>query len=184
MSWDREHTVTLTHNWDLPVGRNRHWNLGNNMLADAVLGGWRLSGVHSFGSGLPFTPTVANAPLLNSNFNYVNADAIGNPSVANPSANLWFNPAAYSEPQTPFRNGNAGRNSLRGPALYLSDLSLSKNLIPSERWRLELRADAFNVFNHVNLALPNATVDVSGAGQITNIQVPMRQMQFGLHLHF
>jgi hypothetical protein len=184
MSWDREHTVTLTHNWDLPFGRDRHWTLGGNRFADAVVGGWRLSGVHSFGSGLPINPTVANAPLLNTNFNYVNPDVIGNPNVPNPSANLWFNPAAFSEPQTPFRNGDAGRDSLRGPALYVSDFSLSKNLIPSERWRLELRADAFNAFNHVNLGLPNATVDVSGAGQITSVQVPMRQMQFGLHLHF
>ncbi|MBV8896292.1 MAG: TonB-dependent receptor [Acidobacteriaceae bacterium] len=184
MSWDREHTVTFTHNWDLPFGRNRHWTLGNNVIADTVLGGWRLSGVHSIGSGLPFTPTVANAPLANTNYNYVVADVIGNPSVSSPNANLWFNPAAFSEPQTPFRNGDAGRDSLRGPALYLFDFSLSKNLIPSERFRLELRADAFNAFNHVNLALPNSTVDVSGAGQITNIQVPMRQMQFGLHLHF
>lgn len=184
MSWDRTHTVTLTHNWDLPFGRNRHWNLGNNAIADAVLGGWRLSGVHSFGSGLPFTPNVANAPLLNTNFNNVRADVVGDPSVQNPSASLWFNPAAYTEPEQPFRNGTAGRNSLRGPALYLSDFSLSKNLIPSERWRLELRADAFNVFNHVNLGLPNSTIDVSGAGQITSVQVPMRQMQFGLHLHF
>jgi hypothetical protein len=68
--------------------------------------------------------------------------------------------------------------------LLVSDLSLSKDLIPSERWRLELRADAFNVFNHVNLALPESTVDIGGAGQITDIQVPMRQMQFGLHLQF
>lgn len=184
MSWDRTQEVTLTHNWDLPFGRDRHWKLGGNRIADAVVGGWRLSGVHSFGSGLPFTPTVANAPLLNTNFNYVTADVIGNPSVANQSASEWFNPAAFSEPQQPFRNGTAGRDSLRGPALYLSDLSLAKNLIPSERWRLDLRADAINAFNHVNLGLPNAVVDVAGAGQITSVQVPMRQMQFGVHMSF
>ena len=168
----------------LPFGRDRYWKLGGSKIADAVLGGWRLSGVHSFGSGLPFTPTVANAPLLNTNFNYVTADVIGNPSVPNQSANQWFNPAAFTEPQQPFRSGTAGRDSLRGPALYLSNLSLAKNLIPSERWKVDLRADAFNVFNHVNLGLPNAVVDVAGAGQITSVQTPMRQMQFGVHLTF
>jgi len=184
MSWDRTHTVTFEHNWDLPFGRNRHWTLGNNLVADAVLGGWRLSGVHTWGSGLPFTPTVSNFPLLNADFNNVRADTIGNPSVPNQNASLWFNPAAFTEPQQPFRNGTAGRDSLRGPILAVSNLSLSKNLIPSERWSLELRGDAFNVFNHVNLALPNSTIDVGGAGQITAIQVPMRQMQFGLHFQF
>lgn len=184
-SWDRTHTLTLEHDWDLPFGRDRYWKLGGNAVADAVLGGWRLSGVHTFASGLPFTPTVANAPLLNDpDFASVRADVVGNWQVANPNANLWFNPAAFSEPQQPYRQGTAGRNSLRGPGLAVSNISLAKNLIPSERWRLELRADAFNVFNHANLANPNSTIDVSGAGQITAIQVPMRQMQFGLHFQF
>ncbi|MGI8959042.1 MAG: TonB-dependent receptor domain-containing protein [Bryobacteraceae bacterium] len=184
MSWDRTHMLTFEHDWDLPFGRNRHWNLGDNVVADAVFGGWRLSGAHTFGSGLPFTPTVSNYPLLNADFNNVRADTVGDPSVRNPNAGLWFNPAAFTEPQQPFRNGTAGRGTLRGPRLAVTDLSLSKDLIPSERWRLELRADAFNAFNHVNFGLPNSTIDEGGAGQITYTQVPMRQMQFGLHLQF
>lgn len=184
-SWDRAQTVTLEHNWDLPFGRNRYWKLGGNAVADAVVGGWRLSGVHTWGTGLPFTPTVANAPLLNDpDFASVRADVVGNWQVANPDANLWFNPAAFSEPQQPYRQGTAGRNSLRGPSLAVSNISLAKNLIPSERWLLELRADAFNVFNHANLANPSSVIDESGAGQITAIEVPMRQMQFGLHFQF
>jgi hypothetical protein len=184
LSWDRTHTVTFEHNWDLPFGRARHWTLGGNAIADAVLGGWRLSGVHSFGSGLPFTPTVNNAPLLNTDFNNVRADVVGNSHVSNQSASLWFNPAAFTEPRQPFRNGTASRNSLRGPDLAVSNLSLSKNLFQTERRSLEIRADAFNVFNHVNLGLPDSMIDAEGAGQITSVQVPMRQMQFGLHFQF
>jgi Carboxypeptidase regulatory-like domain/TonB dependent receptor len=184
-SWDRTQAVTFEHNWEIPVGRGRYWNLGNNGVANAILGGWRLSGVHTIETGEPFTPTVANAPLLNDpDFAQVRADVVGNWNVANPNANEWFNPAAFSEPQQPYRQGTAGRNSLRGPRLWESDLSLSKNLLSRERLKLDLRADAFNVFNHPNLALPNSTIDVSGAGQITAIQVPMRQMQFGLHFGF
>lgn len=184
-SWDRTQTVTFTYNWDIPVGRNRHWKLGNNAIADAIVGGWRLSGVNTFGTGLPFTPTVNSAPLLNDpDFSQVRADLIGNPSVPNPSANLWFNPAAYSEPQQPFRQGTAGRDSLRGPHQWESDISLAKNLLLSERFRLELRADAFNVFNHANLANPASQIDGSAPGQITSLQLPMRQMQFGMHFQF
>lgn len=183
-SWDRTNEVTLDHNWDLPFGRNRRWKLGNNAVADAIAGGWRLSGTHNFGSGLPFTPTVNNAPLLNTDFNYVNADIVGDPIVTSPNRNLWFNPAAFSEPQEPYRNGTARRDSLRGPKLALSNLSISKNLLPIEGKSLEFRAEAFNVFNHVNLGLPNSTIDSLGAGQITYVQVPMRQMQFALHLRF
>jgi hypothetical protein len=184
-SWDRTQTVTFEHNWEIPVGRGRYWTMGNNGVANAILGGWRLSGVHTIATGEPFTPTVANAPLLNDpDFAQVRADVVGNWNVSNPNANMWFNPAAFSEPQQPYRQGTAGRNSLRGPRLWESDLSLSKNLLSRERLKLDLRADAFNVFNHPNLALPNSTIDVSGAGQITAIQVPMRQMQFGLHFGF
>ena len=76
------------------------------------------------------------------------------------------------------------RNSLRGPNLYNSDLSLAKNFWPAEGKQLEFRWEVFNAFNHVNLGLPNGQVDVSGAGQITYTQTPMRQMQFGLHFVF
>ncbi len=184
-SWDRTHALTFEHNWNIPVGRDRYWKLGNNAVANLILGGWRLSGVHTVASGAPFTPGVANAPLLNDpDFQGLRADVAGNWQVANPNANEWFNPAAFTEPQQPYRQGTAGRNSLRGPKLWESDLSLSKNLLSSERRSLDLRADAFNVFNHANLANPNSTIDTSGAGQITAIQVPMRQMQFGLHFQF
>ncbi|MBV9759111.1 MAG: TonB-dependent receptor [Acidobacteriaceae bacterium] len=184
-SWDRTHTLTLEHNWNLPFGRDRYWKLGGNAVADAVLGGWRLSGVHTFASGAPFTPTVANAPLLNDpDFASLRADVVGNWQVPNPNANLWFNPAAFTEPEQPYRQGTAGRNSLRGPDLLVSNISIAKNLLLTERRSLELRAEAFNVFNHANLANPNSTIDESGAGQITAIQVPMRQMQFALHLQF
>lgn len=183
-SWDRAHSVTLEHNWELPFGQRKHWNMGNNKVADTVLGGWRLSGVHTFSSGLPFTPGISNAPLLNTDFNSVRADVIGDPNVSNPNASLWFNPAAYTEPQQPYRNGTASRNSLRGPGLAVSNLSLAKNFWPSEGKTLELRAEAFNVFNHPNLGQPNSTIDVSGAGQITYVQTAMRQMQFALHFRF
>jgi hypothetical protein len=183
-SWDRANEVTLDHNWDLPFGRDRKWKLGGNAIADAIAGGWRLSGTHNFGSGLPFTPTVGNAPLLNADFNYVNADIVGDPIVSDPNRNLWFDPAAFSEPQEPYRNGTAGRDSLRGSKLVVSNLSISKNLLPLEGKSLEFRAEVFNVFNHANLGLPNSTIDSLGAGQITSVQVPMRQMQFALHFRF
>jgi hypothetical protein len=183
-SWDRANEVTLDHNWDLPFGRDRKWKLGGNAIADAIAGGWRLSGTHNFGSGLPFTPTVGNAPLLNADFNYVNADIVGDPTVSDPNRKLWFDPAAFSEPQEPYRNGTAGRDSLRGSKLVVSNLSISKNLLPLEGKSLEFRAEAFNVFNHANLGLPNSTIDSLGAGQITSVQVPMRQMQFALHFRF
>jgi TonB dependent receptor len=183
-SWDRTNEVTFDHNWDLPFGRDRQWKLGGNAIVDAIAGGWRLSGTHNFGSGLPFTPTVGDTASVNADLNFVTADVIGDPIVANPNRDQWFNPSAFRLPAQPYRNGTAHRNSLRGPKLAISNLSISKNLLPIEGKSLEFRAEAFNVFNHVNLGLPDSTIDDLGAGQITYVQAPMRQMQFALHLRF
>jgi hypothetical protein len=70
-----------------------------------------------------------------------------------------------------------------------ADWSLSKDFIfPSilnrESTRVQIRAEAFNVWNNTNLGLPNANVDQLSAGQITSLQSTMRRMEFGVHIYF
>jgi hypothetical protein len=183
-TFDRTHAVTLLHNWELPFGKGRKFLNHANKVADAVAGGWRFSGVSTLYSGVAFTPTISNAPSVNADLNYFRPDLVGNPSVTNPNATLWFNPGAYAAPRQPYRNGNAGKGSLRGPASYVLNLALAKSFLITESKSLELRWENFNALNHVNLALPSTQVDVSGAGQITSTASPMRQMQLGLHFRF
>jgi len=92
--------------------------------------------------------------------------------------------------------GNAGRNSLRGPHAFFSDLSLSKNFSITEKYRAQFRFDAYNVFNHPVLGFSstqgNTCVDCAGAGVISAIEADaspnapngMRQLQFGLRFIF
>lgn len=93
--------------------------------------------------------------------------------------------------------GNAGRNSLRGPRAFFSDMSLSKTFAITEKYKAQFRFDAYNVFNHpvlgFNLAQGNTCIDCGGnAGQITNIEADaspnapngMRQLQFGVRFTF
>ena len=183
-TFDRTHAVTLLNNWELPFGKGRRYMANASKAADAVAGGWRVSGVTTMYSGVAFSPTISSAPLLNADFNAVRPDIIGSPHVSNPSANLWFNPAAYTAPQAPYRDGTASKGSLRGPALYVFNLSLSKEFVIVENKMIEFRWENFNAFNHVNLGLPGNTVDGGGAGQITSTANPMRQMQLGLHFRF
>ena len=89
------------------------------------------------------------------------------PACRTPNANLWFNPAAFTAPQSPGRNGDVRHNSFRGPGLYNFDLSLGKIFTVAEGKTLEFKWENYNATNHVNLANPNPTVDVTGAGQIT-----------------
>ena len=84
--------------------------------------------------------------------------------------------------------GNAGRNSLRGPQFFQSDIALMKEIPLTERVSLRFRADAFNVFNKVNLGLPNSQVDAAPgiAGAITTIApgAIQRQWEFSARLQF
>jgi hypothetical protein len=182
-TFDRTHALTALHNWDLPFGKGRKYTTTNKVVEN-IAGGWRFSGVTTLYSGVAFSPQISNAPLVNADFNFYRPDITGNPNVSNQNASLWFNPAAYTAPQQPFRQGSAGKGTLRGPASYVFNLSLAKQFVIVEGKTLEFRWENFNAFNHVNLALPNPTVDVSGAGQITSTSSPMRQMQLGLHFRF
>jgi hypothetical protein len=87
--------------------------------------------------------------------------------------------------------GNIFRDSVYGPGLVNTDLSIAKRFPIKESVSLQFRADAFNVFNHVNLGQPNSCVDCqnSNAGQITSIVssqdgTSMRRLQFALRLEF
>jgi outer membrane receptor protein involved in Fe transport len=174
-------------NWLLPFGHGRAYANGLGRGADAVVGGWALSGIFNFESGLPFTPYYLNSPTVLNSPIYDRPDQIGDPHVAHPNQNLWYNPAAYADPAQ-YTFGNAGRNSLMGPGLGLVDLSLTKAFVITERMHLDLKWDAFNALNRQNLGQPTcagaAFVDISDAGQICSIVDFRRRMQIGAHLTF
>ena len=183
-NFDRTHTFTLSNVWELPFGRGRHWGSQVSRPLDLLLGGWVLDGISTFYSGMPFTVHVSNTSSVNADFNNVRPDQVANPHVPHPNANLWYNPAAFTAPLQPYRDGDVHRNSLRGPREAVMNLALAKTFAITEGKTLEFRWENFNALNHPNLGLPANLVDQSGAGQITSTQVPMRQMQFGLHFRF
>jgi len=103
----------------------------------------------------------------------------------------WYNPQCYTlEPVGTL--GNTGRNTLRGPGFFDTDFSLSKDTQINEQFRLQFRAEIFNIFNHENFGNPvNNVFSASGAynasaGTITttNVGSTPRQIQFGLKLNF
>jgi hypothetical protein len=90
-------------------------------------------------------------------------DVFGNPysgvcpngvRVGNPSC--WFNPSAFSVP-APGQFGDAGRNSLRGPAFAEFDWALEKSFQLIEGTKITFGAEAYNLFNHPNFAVPTNT---------------------------
>jgi hypothetical protein len=82
--------------------------------------------------------------------------------------------------------GDAGRNSLRGSSFFQSDLAVAKKIPITERVAVQFRADAYNVFNKVNLGMPNTVVDGPVGGEITSLAIGaiQRQMEFSLRVIF
>jgi hypothetical protein len=101
---------------------------------------------------------------------------------ASDKTTAYFNRQALASPRGGF--GNLGRNVLRGPGQKRFDLSLSKETRVTESTLIELRAEAFNVFNNVNFALPSSDMADSEFGQITNTVGGPRTLQLGVRLRF
>ncbi len=153
--------------YELPFGRGRRFALPGAL--DQVAGGWRVSTLFQWHSGVPFTPVIQGSTLgvaldpglssSLSNGSTLYPDLVGNPKVSHPTNANWFNPAAFANPQ-PGTFGDAGRNTLVGPGFSNVDFSLAKEFSVREWVKLEIRADMFNVFNHINWANPDANVGI------------------------
>jgi len=175
----RRHIVTGSYTYDLPFGQNRAVKLSG--ITNAILGGWQLAGILSWGTGEPFSVTF-NSTTVGWPSN--RADLIGDPSVSNPTVERWFNPAAFATPAA-FTFGNSGRNILFGPGFFRWDNGFFKNTKITERLNLEFRAEFFNILNHPNFDVPASNISVpSQVGRITSTTDRGRDVQFGARLSF
>ncbi|WP_396625762.1 carboxypeptidase regulatory-like domain-containing protein [Luteitalea sp.] len=188
------HRFTFTQVWQLPIGRGRAWGTDMSPVLDALIGGWQVSSITSVRSGLPVNVTLSrngtdpNTGLAYSFFDrnggYFRPNIVGDPNAASDaSANrgAYLSNGAYAVPalNTP---GNAPRNSAWGPGNWTTDLSLVKRFtLP--RFSFDVRAEAFNVFNHTNYADPNGTFGTAQFGSITSAGLP-RIVQLAVRVGF
>lgn len=179
---DVRHRVNLAGNYQLPFGKGRRFAT-DNVVVDGIAAGWELGSLAVLQSGLPFTATVTGSPSNTGAGSRANAVAGGNPTPANRSINLWFDPNAFTTPAA-YTWGTLGRNTLRAPALFNLDFSVARKFRFMESRQLEFRTEFFNGLNHPQFALPNSTIGVGGAGSITSTQRSNRQIQFVLRLAF
>jgi hypothetical protein len=167
---------------------------GESSLKRAFLNGWSASPIVKIHSGLPFTVLNGKDANLSGNTSAERAQLVPgvDPVLGDRNVQEWFNTAAFIQNQIVTGtavNGNSSRNMLRGPTFKDVDLSISRDFSLShfrEGMHIQLRADAYNVFNIVSLNSPSgngATVGTSTFGQITSASA-MRQLQLGLRFTF
>ncbi len=159
--------------YELPFGHGRQFALHGPL--NQIAGGWRVSTIFQWHGGVPFSPVIQGniadgingingggmGPSIDHGGATLYPDVVGNPKVSSPSIHGWFNPAAFANPVTG-TFGDARRNMLVGPGYSNVDLSLGKEFAITESVNLEIRADAYNAFNHINYANPDANVGYTG----------------------
>jgi hypothetical protein len=194
-NWIPDHQLIVAVNYNLPFGRGRKYGADINRFLDYALGGWNISGNTTFYTGLPFTPTIGDAgSAVRPNTGPSNRPdkGSGSPYASHQDRNQWLNVGPGGTLSSAFvipadnTFGNYGFNTLRGPIFINQDVSLAKSFRITERLAWQIRGEAYNLFNHTNLALPNTNVNGSTPGVITAISPnsTMRRLQFAARLDF
>ena len=181
-NFDVAHRLSVSYSYAFPF-RSYDGVLGT------LLNGWETYGIVTLQTGRPFTVAllseIDNSGTGRSILGFGANDrpnVVGNPELSNQTTLQWFNTAAFAFP-APGTFGNAGRNILEGPGFQNVNASLLKNTRLTERFNLQFRAEAFNLFNHPNFNLPDNFLGSPTFGRITSARDP-RHIQFGLKLLF
>jgi len=183
--FNRQHVFVISYLWDIPKPPT------NNKFVTAVLGNWELTGIVTAEKGLAFT-VFAGKDISQTSLNvdrgvYLGGDPLGGTACKSAPCVNWINPAAFGMPAAG-TVGNVGKGALVGPGLFDWDMGLFKNIPIKERWRVQLRGEFFNTFNHPNFTstssnYPNFTLSSSTFGTITNAYDP-RILQLALKVVF
>jgi hypothetical protein len=156
-SFDIRHRLIVSFTYDLPFKfRNKALN--------AVLSDWQAGGIVAEQSGQPFTANLSTDRANNGLgiLGYGRPNLVGDPNLTGEEQTVgrFFNTDAFLA--QPFGSlGTAGRNILEGPGTNNVDFSLLKNIVFTERHRLQFRAEFFNLFNHTNFDFPERICTVS-----------------------
>jgi hypothetical protein len=173
---DPNHRFVSAGNWELPIGKGRRIGNGMSPALNAIVGGWQLSAIYTYTSGPPLIFTRnAVAPA--------SVKKIGETGTTR----YWFDTAGFARVASFTRRTNPWYyDGLVGPGFQNMDVSLAKRVALTERFRVQVRLEAFNALNGMNWALPQLNETASDFGK-TNAQAAGyygRQLQYSVRLEF
>ncbi len=145
----------------------------------AALSGWRLGLLQTVQSGAPFTVTTTANTTNAFPAGPLRPNLVADPDLPAGERTLsrWFNTAAFQNP-APFTFGNAPRSVLRGPMFITTDLTVEKTIGLHKGFRLDVRAEAYNLLNRVNFNVPGAILGAADFGVMSSAR-PARTIQLG-----
>lgn len=181
------HRAVASYIYHLPVGRGQFFAAHMSRAVDAILGNWQVNGITTIQAGNPLQITASNVSGLSNGVEYANWSGAtpGLSGDIHHRLSHYFNTSAFSQPaKYTLGTAPAYLSNLLSPHLVSTDLSLFKELHPYRSASLQIRAEAFNVFNHVQFGSPNTSVASTSFGSITSQNNSPRQIQLGAKLLF
>src|ERR1043166_5052036 len=185
------HIFQLAYVYELPVGKGKKW-ASSGGAATQILSNWQTSGIFSAIHGQPFSVTASGASL-NAVAQRQTPDQVG------PIKKLggigpgqpYYDPTAFATGLTPATYGSVGRNTLYGPGSVNMDFSLFRTFNITERFAMQFRMDAANLFNTPHFCNPGGcgggvTTGIAASDflTVTSAKDDERQFRFGLRLSF
>ena len=190
---DARHNFVLAANYELPWGKGKRWGSDWGGIADAILGGWQLSAIYQARTGFPITVTDGRGSSLQAVRGNERPMCVGDPVPSNqgmtsdpnaPSDSKWINIDAFAR-AAQGTWGNCGIGILSAPGFTNVDLTLAKRFNAGGSRYVELRAEAFNAFNHPNWSPPGRNIaDATTFGIITGTVNAPRVIQLALKFFF
>jgi len=192
-AWDIRHNFTTAFTYDVPFGKGKSMGTNMNRATDAIVGNWHVNGVLTLRTGQPYTLDYNGCQGV---WGRCVPDTVSglNPNAAPAGGrdpNLWFNIANVGVPAA-LTGGNLGLQSQTGPPTRTLDFSVFKDFKFSERFKLQFRAESFNIANTPEYNAPDGNLQDAKSlggngnfGKITSTQAGTeRHVQLSLRLHF
>ena len=169
-SFDRRQVLAINYVYSTPKFA---WG---NAFSRLATDGWQISGVTQAQTGAPFTPgfSVQSASNINITGSSTEGARIGIVPGCDPFTHLddpfnRLNPACFTAPRPGSLGLESGINYLYGPGVINFDMAVQKEFAVKERLRVQLRVDAFNVFNHTNFSSYNSQLNFTSYPQTNGI---------------
>jgi hypothetical protein len=176
----------------LPFGHGQPFLNSAGKGSNVLINGWQVSGIENWSTGTPLIPggfdngTTAEALWANYSPFSQRVEWSGlDPKLHKPSYKEWFNTEVYSKPIS-FQIGNAPRTNsdVNNPSYQDLDLQIAKNTQIHDNYRLQLRLEMFNAFNHPVLAGPNMGITSGQFGVISSYVNSQRRIQLAAKINF
>jgi hypothetical protein len=156
---------------------------GGSGLLSTLTGGWQVSSIISARSGGYLTVTTGVDTALTGQNAQRAIQVLSDPLMPNPTYNAWLNPAAFVAPAAG-TYGTMPLDAFKGPGRWTVDANLSRNIRVGGSKQVQLRLEAFNVFNHANPSNPITSMSSATFGKVTSLSTDPRVIQLATKLSF